>query len=152
MAAWQEANAAEPTGVLTTLQRNALVSAHKAALAELGLERVTEAEAGIEIDLPLAMVEFERYEPPFVRYRPRGDSGVQALLISQPGDERTLFALYDIMQTLEIVPPSGERARGERSFEISGRNDRIESYTSVRLEGGLVKGFTLVWPSPTPPG
>jgi S1-C subfamily serine protease len=151
MTAWQEANAAEPTGVLTTLQRNALVSAHQAALAELGLARVTEPEAGIVIDLPLAMVEFDRYEPPFVRYREKDGSGVQALLISQPGDERTLFGLYDIMQTLEIVPSAGERTRGERSFEISGRNDRIESYTRVELERGLVKGFTLVWPAADTP-
>ena len=151
MTAWQEANAAEPTGILTTLQRNALVSAHQAALAELGLARVTEPEAGIVIDLPLAMVEFDRYEPPFVRYREKDGSGVQALLISQPGDERTLFGLYDIMQTLEIVPAAGERTRGERSFEISGRNDRIESYTRVELERGLVKGFTLVWPAADTP-
>lgn len=146
MAAWQQANAAEPTGILTTLQRNALVSAHRSAMAELGLDRVTETEAGIEIDLPLAMIEFDQYVPPFVRYREKNGSGVQALLISQPGDERTLFGLYDSLQSLEIVPPNGERSRGERSFEISGRNDSIESYSFAQLEGGLVKGYTLVWP------
>lgn len=146
MAAWQEANAQEATGILTTAQRSMLVSAYRSAMAELGLQRVTETEAGIEIDLPMAMIRFERYEPPFVRYGDVDGSGVTALLISQPGDATTLFGLYDLLQTLEIVPPGGERSRGEGSFEITGRNDRIESYSYAELSGGLVKGFTLVWP------
>lgn len=146
MAAWQEANAAEPTGILTTAQRNALTGAHRKAMAELGLERVSEPEAGIEIDLPLAMVEFDQYEPPFVRYREKNGSGVQAFLISQPGDERTLAGLYDSLQSLALIPPGGERTLRERDFTITGRDDRLESYSFAALEGGLVKGYTLVWP------
>ena len=146
MAAWQEANALTASGILTTTQRSTLLAAYRAAMAELGLQRVTETEAGIEIDLPLAMIRFDRYEPPFVRYAEVDGSGVTALLISQPGDATTLFGLYDLLQTLEIVPPGGERSRGEGSFQITGRNDRIESYSYAELSGGLVKGFTLVWP------
>jgi len=146
MAAWQEANAQLATGILTTAQRAALVTAYRSAMAELGLQRVTETEAGIEIDLPLAMIRFDRYEPPFVRYGEVDGSGVTALLISQPGDATTLSGLYDLLQTLEIVPPAGERRRSESSFEITGRNDRIESFSYAELSGGLVKGFTLVWP------
>ena len=146
MAAWQEANAQEATGILTTAQRSTLVTAYRSAMAELGLHRVMETEAGIEIDLPMAMIRFDRYEPPFVRYAEVNGSGVTALLISQPGDATTLFGLYDLLQTLEVVPPGGTRSRGEGSFEITGRNDRIESYSYAALSGGLVKGFTLVWP------
>lgn len=146
MAAWQEANALTASGILTTAQRATLLAAYRAAMAELGLQRVTETEAGIEIDLPMAMIRFDRYEPPFVRYAEVDGSDVTALLISQPGDATTLFGLYDLLQTLEIVPPGGERSRGEGSFQITGRNDRIESYSYAELSGGLVKGFTLVWP------
>ena len=146
MAAWQLAEAAEPTGILTTAERAALVARHRAAMAELGLRRVSETEAGIEIDLPLAMVAFDHYEPPFVEYAPRDGSGVSVLLISQPGDQRTLYGLYDILQTLRIVPLEGERTRSDKSFEITGRNDKIESYSYAALDDGLVKGFTLVWP------
>ena len=146
MAAWQEANAQEATGLLTTAQRATLVTSYRSAMAELGLQRVMETEAGIEIDLPMAMIRFDRYEPPFVRYGDVNGSGVTALLISQPGDATTLFGLYDLLQTLEIVPPGGQRSRGEDSFEITGRNDRIESYSYAEVSGGLVKGFTLVWP------
>lgn len=146
IASWQTAQGAEPTGVLTSVQRDTLVGGHRAAIAELGLARVTEPEAGIEIDLPLGLVEFDGYEPPFVRYRSRDNSGVQVLLISEPGDQTTLFGLYDLLQSLEIVPRSGERVRGDRSFTISGRDGQIESHTSVELSGGLIKGFMLVWP------
>ncbi len=146
MAAWQEANAAEPTGILTTAQRNALTGAHRQAMAELGLQRISETEAGIEIDLPLAMIEFDRYEPPFVRYREKNGSGVQAFLISQPGDERTLAGLYDSLQSLALIPPGGERTLRERDFTIAARDDRVESYSFAALEGGLVKGYMLVWP------
>ncbi len=147
ISAWQTAQGADPTGVLTAAQRNMLVGSHRAAVTELGLTRVTEPEAGITIDLPLGLVEFDRYEPPFVRYRARGDSGVQVLLISEPGDQDTLFGLYDMLQSLDIVPPVGPRERSDRSFAITGRNAQIESHSSVGLSGGLIKGFTLVWPT-----
>ncbi|MCF1708522.1 serine protease [Tabrizicola sp. J26] len=146
MEAWQQANAAEVTGILTSAQRNTLLTAYRGAMAKLGLTPVSEPEAGIDIILPLAMVEFDGYAPPFVQYREKNGSGVRALLISEPGDLTTLYGLYDMMQSLEIVPLDGPRERNERGFEISGKNAEIESFTHVELAGGLVKGFTLVWP------
>ncbi len=146
MQAWQEANAAEATGILTSAQRGTLLAAYRGAMAKLGLTPVSEPEAGIDITLPLAMVEFDSYAPPFVQYREKNGSGARALLISEPGDLTTLYGLYDMMQSLEIVPLDGPRERSERGFEISGRNGEIESFTHVELAGGLVKGYTLVWP------
>ena len=58
-----------------------------------------------------------------------------------------MFGLYEILQTLAIIPPTGERARRDRSFTIEGLDDDIHSYTSVVLENGEIKGFTLVWPT-----
>ena len=58
-----------------------------------------------------------------------------------------MFGLYEILQTLAIIPPTGERARRDRSFTIEGLDDDIHSYTSVVLENGEIKGFTLVWPA-----
>ena len=70
----------------------------------------TDTQAGIEIDLAQGLVAFDRYEPPFVHYNSTTDDGVRVILISQTGDEATLTALYDIMQTLEIVPAEWRRA------------------------------------------
>ncbi|MFN3938779.1 MAG: serine protease [Gemmobacter sp.] len=143
--AWQTARGAEETGFLTPSQRAALVAAWREALAEIGLERVRDEEAGIEIDLPLGLVAFDRYEPPFAKYDERDGSGVRVLLISQPGDQSTLQALYDTLQTLDVVPRDGARGMRGRAFEISGRNPQLESFTYAELEGGLVKGFMLIW-------
>ncbi|PQV58979.1 trypsin-like peptidase [Defluviimonas denitrificans] len=146
MAEWQTAEGLEPTGVLTTAQRGRLLSGYEGERDAIGFQAVAEDEAGIEITLPLSLVAFDRYQPPFVQYKEKDGSGYRALLISQPGDQTTLSGLYDLMQTLEIVPLEGERQLGRNSFVLTGANDRIGSYTEVALKGGFVKGFTLVWP------
>ncbi|SNR55316.1 serine protease, S1-C subfamily, contains C-terminal PDZ domain [Puniceibacterium sediminis] len=147
MAEWQRANGYEATGVLTTRQRADLLGQYNAVLDGLDMRQVTEAQAGISILLPMGVVAFDRYESPFVHYGPTGELPVRVLLISQPGDQNTLFGLYEIMQTLEIVPPEGARERRRDGFTLTGANSRIVSHTEVRLENGQIKGFTLVWPA-----
>ena len=145
MADWQAARGHEATGVLTARQRDELVSTYRRTLAKLGMQTITEPRAGIQIELPAGLVEFSRYEAPFVHFDSKGDSGVQVLLISQSGDKNTLFGLYDIMQTLEIVPLKGQRQRKSDEFLLTGQNDKLHSYTYAALRDGAVKGFTLVW-------
>ncbi len=145
MSAWQAARGFEETGVLTTRQRALLMDSYQGELDALGMRTVRDERAGIEIDLPLAMVEFARYEFPFAQFDPVDGSGVQVLLISQEGSEATLGGLYEIMQTLEIVPLEGERNRRSSSFVLTGQSDSLRSHTVARLEDGQIKGFTLVW-------
>ena len=147
MAAWQEANGFEVTGILTTLQRAALLKQYNAVLDGLGLQVVRDEKAGIEMVMPTAEVSFAEYEPPFAHYNSSGDIGARLLLISQAGDQDTMFGLYDIMQTLEIVPLDGPRERKNTSFELIGENGRIISQTQVSLIDGQIKGFTLIWPA-----
>ena len=147
IAAWQQANGYEATGVLASAQQAQLLGAVAAERAALGLTATDEPEAGIAIELPLGLIEFDHYDAPFVHYRAKDGSGVTVLLISQQGDQNSLFGLYDAMQTLEIVPMAGERKRERSSFLLTGQNDRIHSYTQAELSGGLIKGFTLVYPA-----
>lgn len=146
MAAWQTENGFEPSGVLTTFQRETLLAAYDLAQKELGLQTVREEEAGIEITLPTALVAFDHYEPPFVHFNPKDGSGVSVLLISQPGDQATLYGLYDVLQTLAIMPVEGERERRERSFTMTGRNGSIQSHAFAELSRGLIKGYILSYP------
>ncbi|WP_372605050.1 serine protease, partial [Actibacterium sp.] len=145
ISAYQEAMGYEPTGVLSTRQQAELIGGYRAEFAALGLKTIDDVAAGLRITLPASKVEFSRYEPPFVHYDSRNDSGVRVLLISQKGDQDTLFGLYDIMQTLEIVPLNGARERGRTSFTLTGQNAEIHSYTYAALEDGMIKGFTLIW-------
>ena len=147
MGAWQAANGFEATGVLTTLQRGQLVDGYLGVLNALAMAPIIDAQAGIEISIPTKMVKFDRYEAPFAHYTSKTDDGVQVLLISQSGDQATMAALYDIMQTLEIVPLDGSRALRGTSFTLEGANDEITSHTFVRIAGNAVKGFSLIWPA-----
>ena len=145
MTAWQAAMGLEETGVLTSRQRAMLLDLYQGELDALGMETLRDDRAGIEIDLPLAMVEFGRYEYPFVQFDAVGGSGVRVLLISQPGSGSTLGGLYEIMQTLEVVPLEGDRSRTADSFTLTGQSDSLRSHTEARLEDGQIKGFTLIW-------
>lgn len=147
MSGWQEFNGYEPTGILTTLQRRELVSRYRDALNSLDLAPVVDTKAGIEIELPTALVGFDRYDAPFAHYAPRTDDGVRIVLISQSGDANTLGALYDILQTLEIVPVEGPRNLGRESFTIDGVNDRVSTHVYARRAGDAIKGYALIWPA-----
>lgn len=148
MSAWQAANGFEETGILTTRQRAELLRQYNAILDGLELQLVSDATAGIEMRLPLGAVQFAKYEAPYAQFNATGFvNGARVLLISQPGDQKTLFGLYDIMQTLEIVPLEGNRERRKDSFVLIGENASIVSHTQVALKDGEIKGFTLIWPA-----
>lgn len=145
MAGWQEAQGMlEPTGILTSRQRAKLMQDYRDETSAFGFVEVAEAEAGITVTLPLGLVEFDHYEPPFVHFRARDGVGPQIVLISQPGDQAAFAGLYDVLQTLDAVPLTGERQRGERSFRIRGTSDKVDTTVFAELKGGLIKGWMLI--------
>lgn len=148
MSDWQVNNGFEATGILTTAQRKVLMDQYNEPLISVGMKRVSDPQAGIEMEMPAGVVAFDRYEPPFAHYEATTDDlAAKVLLISQPGAQATLYGLYDIMQTLEIVPLDGHRERGRINFTLEGHGEAFTSYTEARLESGEIKGFTLLWPN-----
>ena len=147
MGEWQRVNGFEVTGVLTSLQRTALMDQYNAPLTSVGMERHSDIRAGIAADMPMGAVSFSRYQSPFAHYDAATPDGIRMLLISQPGDAANLYGLYDILQTLEIVPLDGPRERGRAGFTIEGRNSRIVTHAEASLQDGEIKGFILVWPA-----
>ncbi|MEP3334087.1 serine protease [Sedimentitalea sp.] len=148
MSDWQLNNGFEATGILTTAQRKVLMDQYNEPLISVGMKRVSDPRAGIEMEMPAGVVAFDRYEPPFAHYEATTDDlAAKVLLISQPGTQATLYGLYDIMQTLEIVPLDGHRERGRINFTLEGHGEAFTSYTEARLESGEIKGFTLLWPN-----
>ena len=147
MSAWQEANGREATGVLTTRQRADLIAQYNAVLAGMNLQNLRDDATGIEMQIPTGVVEFEAYSPPFARFAPKTELDATVLLISQPGDQDRLFGLYEILQTLEIIPPDGPRERRNASFTIEGIGESRHSYVTASLENGEIKGFALIWPA-----
>lgn len=147
MADWQAMMGYPASGILTTLQRQALIDGWTKEREALGLAHVAEAEAGIEIDLPMGLVEFDRYQPPFVAYKAKAGSGYQAFLISRQGDAKSLAALYDRLQAMQAIPMTGDRALEKSSFTITGEGNGTTAYAQARLEGGFIKGFALIGPT-----
>ncbi|SLN23634.1 Putative peptidoglycan binding domain protein [Roseovarius albus] len=147
MARWQEASGFDDTGVLTTGQRAELLRQYYAVLEGLDIQTVRNEETGIEIKLPLGVVELSKYDPPFAHYGPSGNIDASILLISQEGGTSTLAGLYDIMQTLEIVPEDGPRQLTKDSFTLIGESAFAISHTQAWLKDGEIKGFTLIWPA-----
>ena len=142
---WQGANGFEPTGFLTNRQRAALLGAREAELARFNFGTVRDETAGVEITLPLAMVAFDRHEAPFAHFREINGSGFRVLLISQEGTQSTLFGLYEIMQTLTVIPTEGQRERRANGFILTGRNDSARAHAEARFERGQIKGWVLLW-------
>jgi S1-C subfamily serine protease/peptidoglycan hydrolase-like protein with peptidoglycan-binding domain len=144
---YQLAKAYEATGVLSTQQRDELISTYRETLAAVGLRVVLNEEAGIEMKIPAARVSFSRFEAPFVHFDPvETGSGYKVLLISQKGDRGTLTGLFEVMQSLEIVPLTGKREKSRDSFVLTGQNAKLQSYTYAQHKNGIIKGFTLAWP------
>jgi peptidoglycan hydrolase-like protein with peptidoglycan-binding domain len=144
---WQATNNFELTGVLTTKQRDVLITSYNVILAGMDLQLIRDDATGIEMLIPTGAVAFDKYEPPFAQFEPTGDLQARVLLISQSGDQDRLFGLYEILQTLAIIPTEGPRRRRDQSFEIEGVGDGIHSYTTATLRNGQIKGFSVIWPA-----
>lgn len=147
MSIWQSANGFEPTGILTTRQRAVLMKRYNAPIEGLDLKQVSDEAAGIEIKLPTGIVAFDRYDPPFAHYTPKDGQSARVLLISQKGNRATLSSLYEVMQTLAVVPLEGPRNLTRNGFTLLGRNKDIVSETRATLKNGEIKGYTLIWPA-----
>ncbi len=143
--AWQTAQGVEPSGFLTTRQRAMLLGGYESAVARYGFGPFRDEASGIEMTLPLGMVAFDHHEAPFAHFRSINDSGMRVLLISQEGSQSTFFGLYEILQTLEVIPLDGARERGRDRFSITGRSDTARAQVEARLQNGQIKGWILLW-------
>lgn len=147
MAAWQGAMGFAQTGVLTSLQRGKLMQSYQDDQASFGFQIIQDPEAGLEIALPTAWLKFDRYDPPFVRYRAQDALGAQLWLVSELGDGVTLAGLYDQLQSLAVIPAQGPRQLDASSFTIMGENDLGGAFAMADARKGTVKGFVLIWPA-----
>ena len=146
MTRWQSANGYQETGVLTAEQRAEAIAEYQFLLAGLGFEEVVDAQAGIALRLPSALLAPVSYKPPFATYAAKGTGLAQVILISQRGDKARLAALYEVMQTLSILPETAPRNLAKSSFTIEAYDDRLHTTGFATLQGGDIKGLIFVWP------
>ncbi|RWR35106.1 peptidoglycan-binding protein [Sinirhodobacter populi] len=144
IARWQNAQGAPATGVFSAAQRDDLLARVTTERAALGLQRVVDDKAGISIDLPMTQVHFDRYDPPFAFYT---GPDVTVLLISRTGDRAALAGLYDTLQSLSLMPVTGERKLDRDGFTLEGADDHRHAHAQAGLSGGLIKGFLISYPA-----
>jgi peptidoglycan hydrolase-like protein with peptidoglycan-binding domain len=147
MANWQQANDFDSTGVLTTVQRAELRRQYMAVIADLGLTQINDRQAGISLKLPMERLEFSQYAAPLAHYRSRAQAIEQVFLISMDGDREDLSTLYEVLQTLEIVPLDPDASKSRDEFVIRGETADRFVYIQAALADDGIKGFGLVWPS-----
>lgn len=152
IAQWQQLHDHGPTGVLSRAQQAELLSGWQSDVAALGFAPVQEHEAGIAAELPLALVEFAGYQPPFVRYTPLSPQGPQIALISQQGDGQTLARLFDSLQTDGLIPSEGPRGLDGGRLTISGTDANRQAYAVASLGQGRIKGYVVSWAKNDPLG
>ena len=146
MTSWQIANGYGDTGILTILQRSELISDYKSLLAGLGFTKATQTQAGISLRMPNAILSTPTYEEPFVHFEANDGSVIKLILISQAGDKARLKALYEVIQTLSIIPKDGNRTLNNSNFTIEAFNSELHTTGFARLRDGHIKGALLVWP------
>ena len=146
MSLWQISNGYDETGVLTTLQRDELISHYTRLLAGLDFTQTIETKAGISIQVPNAILGAPKYDEPFVRFEANDGSVIKVILISQTGDEARLKALYQVIQTLSIIPKNGARKLNKSNFTIEAFNSELHTTGFAQLRDGHIKGALLVWP------
>lgn len=147
IAAWQAQKGFGSTGLLTKRQREQLLAPWTQETDRVGMAEVAEAEAGITLDLPMGLVTFDRYDPPFVRYRAKDDSGYAILLISAKGDQAALGALHDRIVALGLVPPGGRDTLGAGFLSMAGVDATHQAFAEAERKGGFIKGFLIAGPA-----
>jgi hypothetical protein len=143
---WQQQNKFAVTNSLSRRQRELLLKNYAMDSVEFGLKEFSEEKAGIRIILPSELLKFEKYEFPFAYYSNAKDSDLKIILISQPGTEKALKALYDVLQTLAIVPADGVKEISQSSFTIDTQDLENKAYAYASLKGGYIKGFLAYYP------
>ena len=146
IAGWQADEGYAQTGILDAAALDRLLGPMRAAEAAMGFERIEDGVTGIAVDIPAALVAFDRYEAPYAHFAPQGESGVALRLISMPGDAGMLDTLYAALQEDPEVPGTGFRELGAESFVLTGTNDQRRAYGWAEARDGAVKGFLLLWP------
>lgn len=137
----------QPTGYLTASQFDALMEARRAARDAVGFRIVDDAETGIRIGIPQALVARSHREDTSVVYRPTDGAGITSLaLISMPGDHGDLPAVYDVLTNPQVVEPDAYKLLKDDYLVVSDEKGGTVTYTYVAAAGGALKGFTLAWP------
>jgi len=143
---WQQDNGFAPTGYLTGRQMEKLLGDYQHFLDAAGMAAWNDGKAGLRIDLPLGLVAFARYDPPFAHFAPKGESGVRIVLVSRPGRAAALSALRDFFKAVDLMPANSEALIKKGTLVMKGADEKRQSRVFLRHFNGTLKGYLVSWP------
>ena len=146
IARWQKDNGFAPTGYLTGRQMEKLLGDYQRFLDIAGMSTWEDEKAGLRIDLPLGLVTFDRYDPPFAHFAPRGESGVRIVLVSRPGKAAALSGLRDFFKAVDLMPANSEALIKKGTLVMRGTDGERQSRVFLRHFNGTLKGYLVSWP------
>ena len=147
VASFQERSGYEPTGNLSRQQTAQLLDIYNSETAAVGLLPVEDAQTGIGISIPYALVQFAGYDAPFVKYEPVSDHGMELYLISMEGNETSLQALHDVLRNSSLLPGQKSGSLRASSFTLEGNGEIRSGRAYATLNGIRLKGFVASWNS-----
>ncbi len=142
---YQERLGETPDRPLNRFTIRALMRAYEEELEVIGLQPVVRRAAGLSIEIPTAMLVFDRVEDPFVYFGPSHGNQIQLFLISMPGNSVTLATLYQSLGSLDFIPPRGTGSIESDHFVLRSEDETIHALADVRLFEGRIKGYLLLW-------
>ena len=146
MGSWQQRQKLPVTNILTSAQREVLLSNYEEYLKKIGFSHIIEAESGIQILLPI-LQKFQKYEAPFAYFSENtfGEK-LKTILISLPGNPKTLNDFYRFLKKLQIIPQNSKGRLRTNYFTISGDDNGQNVFVYAHLDGEFIKGFLFKYP------
>jgi serine protease Do len=132
------------TGVLTRAQRERLNQRAAAIYAELGVEFVEDAEAGVSLPIPTSVVSRQgRTERGSIWASPRDDIEIETVGI--PADEQSYFDIYSRMIAERPARQVTYSTVQNGFFVVSGILDGRNFYLKFSDLGTDTRGFSISW-------
>ncbi len=146
MGSWQQRQKLPVTNILTSAQREVLLSNYEEYLKKIGFSHIIEAKSGIQILLPI-LQKFQKYEAPFAYFSENtfGEK-LKTILISLPGNPKTLNDFYRFLKKLQIIPQNSKGRLRTNYFTISGDDNGQNVFVYAHLDGEFIKGFLFKYP------
>lgn len=149
MGSWQQRQKLPVTNILTSTQREVLLSNYEEYLKKIGFSHIIEAKSGIQILLPI-LQKFQKYEAPFAYFSENtfGEK-LKTILISLPGNTKTLNDFYRFLKKLQIIPQNSKGRLRTNYFTISGDDNGQNVFVYAHLDDEFIKGFLFKYPDDT---
>ena len=131
------------------MNEKSLISNYEEYLKKIGFTYIIEPKTGIQILLP-TLQKFHKYETPFAYFsEDKFKTEIKTILISLPGNTKTLNDFYSFLTQLQIIPQNSKGRLRTSYFTISGDDNGQNVFVYAYLDNEFIKGFLFKYSDDT---